>query len=131
MGVRKEVSPSMMYNFLTIGYTSNPYNTQETFYEDIRSLPAASFLIFSLASQTVTVEKFWQPFINVDEKASESETVDKFTYLFLNSIQKRLRSNVAIGNSLSVARSHTIWQKITGTKRRIKQMGNQPKNKAK
>src|SRR3954471_20878655 len=49
LGVPKEINFSLLYNFLTIGYSSNPADPQETFYQHIYKLPASSFLIFDLA----------------------------------------------------------------------------------
>jgi asparagine synthase (glutamine-hydrolysing) len=100
-GVPKEANESMLYNYLSIGYTSNPFNPQETFYNNLQKLPAASFLEYSLIANQLTIEKYW----TVDEAEnltiSEGEAIEKFTFLFKESIKKRLRSDVAIGTSLS------------------------------
>jgi len=100
-GIKKEVNARMMYNFLTIGYTSNPYEPAETFYEGVYKLPAASHLTYRLKTKQANVEKYWQVVIHLNEKISETEAIEKFTYLFNDSIKKRLRSDVGIGTSLS------------------------------
>lgn len=100
MGIEKEVNPAMLYNFLTIGYTSNPSDPQETFFENIHKLPAASFLIYSLKNHQLQIEKYWQVYPEVKD-ISESDAIEQFRSLFSQSIKKRLRSDVAIGTSLS------------------------------
>ena len=101
MGVKKEVNEKLLYNFLTIGYTSNPYLPGETFFEEIYKLPAACSLIYSLPKQQLSIEKYWIPFIELDNQITEQKAIEKFDYLFTASIQKRLRSDVAVGTSLS------------------------------
>jgi asparagine synthase (glutamine-hydrolysing) len=100
MGVSKEINYALLYNFLTIGYTSNPSNPQETFYQHIHKLPAASFLSYSLPDNQLQIEKYWQIFPE-EKNISEQNAIEQFRHLFSNSIKKRLRSDVNIGTSLS------------------------------
>ena len=90
----------MLYNFLTIGYTGNPFNPQETFYQNVHKLPAASFLKYSLKTNQPEIENYWQV-DPVVKNISEQNAIEKLQHLFSESIRKRLRSNVAIGTSLS------------------------------
>ena len=100
LGVEKKVNNSLLYNFLAIGYTSNPSDPQETFFENIHKLPASSFLVYSLPDNQIQIERYWQ--IYPEEKnISEQDAVEKFQTLFSESIRKRLRSDVNIGTSLS------------------------------
>src|SRR5215213_6634793 len=62
MGITKEVNKAMLYNFLTIGYTGNPGDPQEIFYNNIKKLPAASFLSYAASTAFLSIEKYW----NVD-----------------------------------------------------------------
>jgi asparagine synthase (glutamine-hydrolysing) len=100
-GVEKQVNESMLYNYLTIGYTANPFNPQETFYQDIWKLPAASFLEYKPASHELSIEKYWTPYIDENKNISADEALEQFKALFKESIRKRLRSDVAVGTSLS------------------------------
>ncbi|HWI89732.1 MAG TPA: asparagine synthase (glutamine-hydrolyzing) [Flavisolibacter sp.] len=100
MSVRKDVNQAMLYNFLTIGYTTNPSDPQETFYQNIYKLPAACFLDFSLEDNQLQIEKYWQVYPEV-KTISEQEAIEQFRYLFMQSIKRRLRSDVSIGTSLS------------------------------
>ncbi|MDB5206630.1 MAG: asnB [Flavisolibacter sp.] len=101
MDVKKEVNQSMLYNFLTIGYTTNPSDAGETFYNNIHKLPAAHYLTYSLQKNTLHIERYWQVYADVNTTISESDAIEKFDELFADSISKRLRSDVAIGTSLS------------------------------
>jgi asparagine synthase (glutamine-hydrolysing) len=59
-GIKKEVNRSMLYNFLTIGYTANPSDPGETFFEEIRKLPAANFLVYSFHTHQLEIENYWR-----------------------------------------------------------------------
>lgn len=101
VGVPKEVNKGMLYNFLTIGYTTNPADPQETFYNGIKKLPAASYLLYSRQKKEVEVHKYWQVYVDINNNISEEDAVLQFSQLFSDSVKKRLRSDVAIGTSLS------------------------------
>lgn len=100
MGVKKEVNLALLYNFLSTGYTGNPADPQETFFQGIKKLPAASSLIYSLAQEKPVIEKYWQVYPGV-KNISEENAIEQFRHLFSESIRKRLRSDVGIGTSLS------------------------------
>lgn len=100
-GVPKEVNQKMLYNYLTIGYTSNPFNPQETFYNNILKLPAASCLTFSLQTRQLSIENYWQVATELNTEIGEAVAVEEFMFLLSESIHKRLRSDVPIGTSLS------------------------------
>jgi asparagine synthase (glutamine-hydrolysing) len=100
-GVAKEPNNSMLYNYITLGYTTNPFDSNETFYTKVQKLPAASFLTYSLASQQLVIEKYWQVDSIEKEGLRDEDVVHEFNERLSSSIQKRLRSDVAIGTSLS------------------------------
>ena len=100
-GVAKEVNEAMLYSYLTIGYTSNPANPQETFYKNIDKLPAASFLSYSLVTNRLHIQKYWQLETEENTTITEAEALSYFKQALSGSVQKRLRSDVAIGTSLS------------------------------
>jgi asparagine synthase (glutamine-hydrolysing) len=101
MGVKKEVNSSMLYNFLTIGYTSNPSDPSETFFEDVEQLPAASFLLFHQDTHRLSIETYWQVYSEVDHNINEQDAIQQFDRLLQDSVNKRLRSDVPVGSSLS------------------------------
>jgi len=103
IGLGKGFNKRMLFNFLTIGYTDNPTQPGETFYDDIKKLPAASFLKVTMQSGIVIeIEKYWD--IEVDKQEdniSDDDAIGKFNELFETSIRRRLRSDVPLGTSLS------------------------------
>ncbi len=101
-GIIRKINLKMLFNFITIGYVDNPERPEETFYENIFKLPPASRLYYTPANNELVVEKYWDinPDIE-DKKITDTEAIERFKQLFANSIQKRLRSDVAIGTSLS------------------------------
>ena len=101
LDVSKEVNESLLYNFLTIDYTTNPGNPKETFYKNIFKLPAASYLIYEPNKLEISIEKYWQIHPEVDDTLLPEEAVRHFSELLTTSIKKRLRSDVPVGTSLS------------------------------
>jgi asparagine synthase (glutamine-hydrolysing) len=100
IGIAKEVNESMLYNFVSIGYTSNPFDQQETFYNNIYKLPPASSLSFSPDANEIVIEKYWQVYTE-NKPVNEKEVFEEFEALLNESVRLRLRSDVAIGTSLS------------------------------
>lgn len=101
LGIEKEINHRLLYNFLSIGYTTNPADPLQTFYNNIFKLPAAHSLTFSLAKNEVITERYWQTHIDVNNTITEAEAIETFEVVFADSIHKRLRSDVPIGTSLS------------------------------
>jgi asparagine synthase (glutamine-hydrolysing) len=101
LGVERQVNRSMLYNFLTIGYTTNPGDRGETFFDKVFKLPAASYLTYSLSSHQLQVEQYWQVDMEINHHISEIKAIETFDALFAASIKRRLRSDVPIGTSLS------------------------------
>ncbi|HEV8284034.1 MAG TPA: asparagine synthase (glutamine-hydrolyzing) [Chitinophagaceae bacterium] len=101
--IGKEFNKKMLFNFLTIGYTDNPNQPDETFYEGVRKLPPASFLKIELKQNfRIGIEKYWDIEIkNQNENISDEDAIGKFSELFVTSIKRRLRSDVPLGTSLS------------------------------
>ncbi|MEO5683325.1 MAG: asparagine synthase (glutamine-hydrolyzing) [Chitinophagaceae bacterium] len=102
-GVEKVVNEHLVFNFLTLGYTQNPGNPQETPYRQIHKLPAASFFSYALHDKkTIKPVLYWQVDQgNINNHITEADAVDRFTELFCQSIKNRLRSDVPLGTSLS------------------------------
>jgi asparagine synthase (glutamine-hydrolysing) len=101
-GIERKPNQKMLFNFITIGYTDNPAQPVETFFENINKLPAASTLIYHAGKNEIVLEKYWD--INPEEKnkkITDDEAIEQFNHLFTSSIQRRLRSDVSIGTSLS------------------------------
>lgn len=92
----------MLFNFLTIGYTGNPEQPEETFFEEIFKLPPASWLKFSYVYFSFTIGRYWS--IDPEKQnrqISDGEAIEQFSNLFRESVRRRLRSDVPVGTSLS------------------------------
>jgi asparagine synthase (glutamine-hydrolysing) len=101
-GVDKTPNQKMLFNYITIGYVDNPARPEETFYENIFKLPASSVLKFSSIYFSYSVQQYWDIDTDIqDKKITDGEAIEKFNQLFSTSIKRRLRSDVAIGTSLS------------------------------
>ncbi|MBC7948372.1 MAG: asparagine synthase (glutamine-hydrolyzing) [Chitinophagaceae bacterium] len=101
-GVERVSNLKLIFNFITIGYTDNPARPEETFFENVVRLPAASRLFYTPSSNELEIEKYWN--IDLDRQQSaidDEEAIEKFTDLFSQSVNRRLRSDVPIGTSLS------------------------------
>jgi asparagine synthase (glutamine-hydrolysing) len=101
-GVERTANLKMLFNFITIGYTDNPADAGETFFENISKLPPATTLRFSPGDKAPLLQQYWEidPGLE-DKKISDEEALERFQFLFNRSVQRRLRSDVTLGTSLS------------------------------
>ena len=101
-GIERKVNLKLLFNYLTIGYTDNPNIPEETFFENISKLPAASYLKFSISNLKFEITNYWDIEIeNENKKITDSEAIEQFGSLFQQSVKRRLRSDVPVGTSLS------------------------------
>ena len=128
-GIIKDSNPAMLFNFITLGYTQNPADGSETFFRHINKLPARSFLLYHAPSQQSQISKYWDPYpqegaairgttsssVAYPAGRSEQAVLDEFAALLSDSVNKRLRSDVGVGTSLSGGLdSSTIVASILG-----------------
>ena len=100
-GVRKESNKKLVFNFITIGYTQNPANPSETFYNGIFKLPARSYLVYDATRQEMEVSVYWDVKIENTNPISEKTAIGQFSALLASSVNRRLRCDVPLGTSLS------------------------------
>lgn len=104
-GIHKKMDNEMLLNYLTLGWVQNPVNKQQTFFEDILSLPPSHYLFYKIGDSNepyLEVRSYW----DIDKETEISDCSNdfvkgKFLDLFTTSVQRRLRSDVAIGSSIS------------------------------
>ncbi|MCZ2222334.1 MAG: asparagine synthase (glutamine-hydrolyzing) [Chitinophagales bacterium] len=103
IGIEKQMNHHLLLAYLSVGFVSNPSNASETFYTNIKKLPAAHAIIFGVQKNDLFIYKYWEPEINYSKYASWSEEkiIEYFHSLFKQSVQRRLRSDVAVGTCLS------------------------------
>ena len=103
MGIPRSPNLNMLFNFITIGYTDNPENTAETFDNMVKKLSPAYWLKIRINDASpLYLKKYWEIDPESQHKSiTDSEAISQFENLFHQSVKKRLRSDVAIGTSLS------------------------------
>jgi asparagine synthase (glutamine-hydrolysing) len=101
VGINKTIDEKMMANYLTLGYVQDATNKSQTFFKEIFSLPPAHTGLFSLNSMQFTLTRYKDIDKEITIKTTEKEAIEKLTDLLQTSIYRRLRSDVAVGSSLS------------------------------
>ena len=101
VGVTKSADEKMMVNYLALGQVQHAGNKSQTFYKHIFSLPPAHTGVLSLSTMHFSLSRYRD--INKQNciAISEKQAVEKLDQLIQNSVTRRLRSDVAIGSSLS------------------------------
>jgi asparagine synthase (glutamine-hydrolysing) len=101
-GIPRRVNEQMAFNFLNNRFTlSNPVDRSETFFQGITKLEPAHYLVVDNELH-LTKKRYWD--IDVSKQnttISLDDAVGKFRELFESSLNRRLRSDVPLGSSLS------------------------------
>lgn len=101
-GVDRRMEAPMLYNYLTLGYIQDPGDTGATFYQEIRKLPARAFLVYDLHKKELSQHTYWDiPLHDPGPRYTEPEAIGQLEALLSQSVERRLRSDVAVGTSLS------------------------------
>lgn len=100
-GIETVVDPQRLLIFLTTGATDDPSDHTATFFSNVKQLPAAHLLVYSLRNKKFTVDQYWKLNKEKQVTVSESTAIETFNNLFLTSVTRRLRSDVPLGTSLS------------------------------
>jgi asparagine synthase (glutamine-hydrolysing) len=101
LGVPRRPNDALVYNFITLGYSANPFDAKETFFQDVYKLPAGSLLEYEAGATELSIESFGTIDIDVQEGIDDADALARFRVLFSTSVRRRLRSDVPIGTSLS------------------------------
>ena len=101
IGIEKKTDEKMLLNYLALGYVQNANNKEQTFFKNIYSLPPGSFLQLNIKTLQYQTYTYWD--IDKDSilKISSNEAIEKYRELFTLSVNRRLRSDVPVGTSLS------------------------------
>ncbi len=105
-GIPAVPNPTLLLNYLSLGYVQNPVVKTDTFYKEILSLPPGYWLDIDTAALRFTMKRWYEPFksighLDVDALQNEEAVTEKFYNLLLQSVRRRLRSDVPVGTSLS------------------------------
>ena len=104
-GCEKIMRNEMLLNYFTLGWVQNPASKEQTFYKDIHSLPPSHCLTYTFLPElgaSLNVHSYW----DIDKETivngqSDEQLQSTFLDLFTTSVKRRLRSDVAVGSSLS------------------------------
>ena len=77
------------------------YARGESFYQGIHVLPPAHYAFYELGPGTLHLSRYWDYPENTDDALPAEEAVAQFAALFTDAVRLRLRSDVAVGLTLS------------------------------
>ena len=106
-GIQKQMKPGRLLTYLTLGIISNAADQHETFYDHITTLPAGHYLLLhynhsnTSHAYTAGVESYWDIDTETMLAPKDNTAIDHFLQLLQTSVNRRLRSDVSIGTSLS------------------------------
>lgn len=100
-GLKKEMNEKMLLNYLALGQVQNAADKEYTFYKNIWALPPAHYLTHTPALKKTILKKYWHLDKEKQAAVTTEDAVEKFSALLSASVKKRLRSDVAMGTSLS------------------------------
>jgi asparagine synthase (glutamine-hydrolysing) len=103
IGVSKEVNGRMLFNYLSYNYLENPHDASETFFSNCHRMPQSHYVKINVQIiQKKAIEKYYD--INweyQDDSIKLNQAKATFEELLYTSVKRRLRSDVAVGSSLS------------------------------
>jgi asparagine synthase (glutamine-hydrolysing) len=101
-GIKREINNKMLYNYLSFKYIDNPSDNSETFFHGIKKLPHSHYIIIDTTNLSCVIKKYWDINCNnIDYSISVDQARSRFEELFYTSVNRRLRSDVPVGSSLS------------------------------
>ncbi len=101
-GVSKSINSNMLFNYLAFNTLENIEDLSQTFYNDCYRLPHAHFANLNLNKGSITITPYYNiDHTNINYNITLANAKEKFRELFYTSIQRRLRSDVPVGSSLS------------------------------
>ncbi|HMT35843.1 MAG TPA: asparagine synthase (glutamine-hydrolyzing), partial [Chitinophagaceae bacterium] len=101
-GLPKEINNRMLFNYLSFGYLENPQDLTETFFQHCTRLPHSHYIKINLHTLEIDIQKYYDiDWKKIDKGISVEKAKEQFNELFYTSVQRRLRSDVTVGSSLS------------------------------
>lgn len=99
-GVEKSLSDKRMYYYLSFDTVEDPFDSSSTFYNNVFQLEASHYLKIKKDGSIIN-KKYWEIKAQENKSITFDAAVSEFYSLFETSIKRRLRSDVAVGSSLS------------------------------
>lgn len=102
IGIEKKVNNKMLLNYITLGHVQNCIDKEQTFFDDIYSLPPSHYLSYKPQNgQLSKITRYWSLNKEMKIDIAADDAIEKFTELFTMSVKRRLRSDVPLGTCLS------------------------------
>jgi len=98
VGVPSIISFRGVYRYLVYHSVVYPQFPEETIYEYVKQLPHAHYILLD-GKRNFSLRKYYD--IAIDDENDSKQVVEKFRELFDTSVERRLRSDVPVGTSLS------------------------------
>ncbi len=98
-GVEKTPDNKMLLNYMAMGHVQHSSDKSQTFYQHIYSLPPSHYLTF--VGGHLQVKPYWSIDPQKTQQADELAAIEKIDGLLSLSVNRRLRSDVPVGTSLS------------------------------
>jgi asparagine synthase (glutamine-hydrolysing) len=99
-GIAGEQDNGMLLYFMGTGSTIDPADPSRTFYRNLKKLPAAHWLRYDSMTSRLMINRYW----SVSKKISSTNvkaSLEELNSLLTLSMNRRLRSDVPLGTSLS------------------------------
>jgi asparagine synthase (glutamine-hydrolysing) len=100
-GITKTINHTALLNYLGAGLINTGNTKGTTFYTNIQQLPPGYFLVYKSSNNSPILKQYYF----LDKNKEAANTVEEAKHKLLNllnaSVQKRLRSDVPVGTSLS------------------------------
>lgn len=101
-GIPKTPSKQRVFDYLAFDRMESFENPESTFFEGIFQLKPAHYAIIDLNElQSLTQHNYWKVDLSRKSTLSFEEAQEEFKRLLTNSVERRLRSDVPVGSSLS------------------------------
>jgi asparagine synthase (glutamine-hydrolysing) len=100
VGIRKAPNNSMLYNYLANDLVENPNDQRDTFYDGVVKLKPAHYFIYK-GERTIEQLNYWKINTTTTSDLSFEAASGRLNELLAISVQRRLRSDVPVGTSLS------------------------------
>ncbi len=100
--IPKQIEEERLFLFLAEDLVENPLKPDQTFFKNIQQVPPGHYLKFACQNVQILPKKYWELQPNgANEHLSFDQAKDEFLQLLRTSLNRRLRSDVRVGCSLS------------------------------
>lgn len=97
----REVNYKLLHSYLKFNTTQSINSIDETYYKNVKQLRPSHYMLLSKNGDVVNEGRYWDLSLGQNQNISKEEAIEIYRDKFLGSIQRRLRSDVPVGSSLS------------------------------